>query len=180
MRGGWAATILAIVMAIIGIVLTIGGAWLVALGGSLLLSHRRRRDAGVGLVPVPWPAARRVDLCRAVHPDSDLGFRGIAWQRLGDGAVAGCAAGDPHLDPACDADADAARAQALGLPHGGRSLLRSSLSPRASPSSARRAARRSPRCRRKTRPASPILRASPPAPTGRPMAAPTPRGASRR
>src|SRR5690348_6290373 len=34
MRGGWAATILALVMALIGIVLTIGGIWLLALGGS--------------------------------------------------------------------------------------------------------------------------------------------------
>jgi len=35
MRAGWAATILAFVMAIIGIVLTIGGIWLVSLGGSI-------------------------------------------------------------------------------------------------------------------------------------------------
>ena len=34
MRGGWAATILALVMALIGIVLTVGGAWLLILGGS--------------------------------------------------------------------------------------------------------------------------------------------------
>lgn len=35
MRASWAAIILAIVMAIIGIVLTAGGIWLVALGGSV-------------------------------------------------------------------------------------------------------------------------------------------------
>src|SRR4029079_7814122 len=35
MRAGWAATILAFVMAIIGIVLTVGGAWLLMLGGSI-------------------------------------------------------------------------------------------------------------------------------------------------
>ena len=34
MRGGWAAIILAFVMALIGIVLTVGGAWLLILGGS--------------------------------------------------------------------------------------------------------------------------------------------------
>src|SRR3954468_10912336 len=34
MRRSWAATILAFVMALIGIVLTLGGAWLVSLGGS--------------------------------------------------------------------------------------------------------------------------------------------------
>ena len=34
MKAGWAAAILAFVMALIGIVLTAGGAWLVVLGGS--------------------------------------------------------------------------------------------------------------------------------------------------
>src|SRR5690348_16264054 len=34
MRGGWAATILALVMALIGIILTVVGIWLLALGGS--------------------------------------------------------------------------------------------------------------------------------------------------
>jgi quinoprotein glucose dehydrogenase len=35
MRGSWASTILAILLGLIGIILTIGGAWLVALGGSI-------------------------------------------------------------------------------------------------------------------------------------------------
>ena len=33
MKAGWAAAILAIVMAIIGLVLTAGGVWLAVLGG---------------------------------------------------------------------------------------------------------------------------------------------------
>ncbi|HLO19816.1 MAG TPA: membrane-bound PQQ-dependent dehydrogenase, glucose/quinate/shikimate family, partial [Sphingomicrobium sp.] len=49
MRGGWAATILAIVMAIIGIVLTIGGAWLAVLGGSLYYLL-----AGIALLVSAW------------------------------------------------------------------------------------------------------------------------------
>jgi quinoprotein glucose dehydrogenase len=49
MRGGWAGTILAIVMAIIGIVLTIGGAWLVALGGSLYYII-----AGIAMLASAW------------------------------------------------------------------------------------------------------------------------------
>jgi quinoprotein glucose dehydrogenase len=49
MRGGWAATILAIVMAIIGIVLTIGGAWLAVLGGSLYYLI-----AGIALLVSAW------------------------------------------------------------------------------------------------------------------------------
>ncbi len=105
-------------MAIIGIVLTIGGIWLVALGGSLYYLI-----TGVAMLASAWFLFRgrmlgALDLRRSVHPQRDLGFRGIAWQRLGDGAVARCAAGDPHLDFACDADANAARAPAYGALHG--------------------------------------------------------------
>jgi quinoprotein glucose dehydrogenase len=49
MKAGWAATILAIFMAIIGIVLTIGGAWLAALGGSIYYLI-----AGVALLASAW------------------------------------------------------------------------------------------------------------------------------
>src|SRR3954447_3810709 len=49
MRGGWAATILAIVMAVIGIILAVGGAWLVALGGSLYYLV-----AGLALLASAW------------------------------------------------------------------------------------------------------------------------------
>ena len=85
---------LAIVMAMIGIVLTdrrrlAGEPWRLA-----LLSDRRNPDAGLRLVPVPRPAARRLDLYRPVHPERHLGLCGSARQRLGDGAVAGRAAGD--------------------------------------------------------------------------------------
>ena len=114
MRGGWAATILAIIMAIIGIVLMIGGTWLVALGGSPYYLI-----AGVALLVSAWllfrgRLARRMDLYRAFHPDCDVGFHRIARQCLGDGAVARSAARDPHLDPACHANARAARTQAVG------------------------------------------------------------------
>ena len=34
MRAGWAATVLALVLALIGIILAAGGAWLLMLGGS--------------------------------------------------------------------------------------------------------------------------------------------------
>src|SRR5690348_928534 len=49
MRAGWAATILALVMAIIGVVLTIGGIWLVALGGSIYYLI-----AGVAMLASAW------------------------------------------------------------------------------------------------------------------------------
>jgi quinoprotein glucose dehydrogenase len=49
MRGGWAATILAIVMAIIGIVLTVGGIWLAVLGGSIYYLI-----AGVAMLVSAW------------------------------------------------------------------------------------------------------------------------------
>ena len=49
MRGSWAARILAFVMAVIGIVLTIGGAWLVALGGSIYYLI-----AGLALLASGW------------------------------------------------------------------------------------------------------------------------------
>ncbi|HVU30610.1 MAG TPA: membrane-bound PQQ-dependent dehydrogenase, glucose/quinate/shikimate family [Sphingomicrobium sp.] len=49
MRGGWAATILAIVAAIIGAVLTVGGLWLVVLGGSLYYLI-----AGVAMLASAW------------------------------------------------------------------------------------------------------------------------------
>ena len=49
MRAGWAATILALVMALIGIVLTIGGVWLAALGGSIYYLI-----AGLALLASAW------------------------------------------------------------------------------------------------------------------------------
>ena len=49
MKAGWAAAILAIVMAIIGLVLTVGGAWLVALGGSIYYLI-----AGIALIASAW------------------------------------------------------------------------------------------------------------------------------
>ena len=49
MRGGWAATLLAIVLALIGIVLTIGGAWLVILGGSIYYLI-----AGIAMLASAW------------------------------------------------------------------------------------------------------------------------------
>ena len=49
MRGGWAATILALVMAVIGIVLAVGGAWLLVLGGSIYYLI-----AGVALLASAW------------------------------------------------------------------------------------------------------------------------------
>jgi quinoprotein glucose dehydrogenase len=49
MRGGWAATILAIIMAIIGIVLLAGGVWLALLGGSIFYLI-----AGVALLASAW------------------------------------------------------------------------------------------------------------------------------
>ena len=54
MRTSWAATILAILMAVIGIVLAIGGAWLVALGGSPYYFI-----AGIGLLAAGWFLLRR-------------------------------------------------------------------------------------------------------------------------
>ncbi len=144
-----------------------------------LLPYRWHRAAGFSLVPIARPAPRRLDLCRAVHPDSDMGLLRIARERLGNGAVAGCPACDPHLDPARDADARAARGQALGgcmgrdrccdnlcrgeFRHSGKA---GDTSTTALPS--------------QSHPALQIPRASPPALTGRPMAEPTPPGASRR
>jgi quinoprotein glucose dehydrogenase len=49
MRGGWAAAILAIIMAIIGIVLLAGGVWLALLGGSIFYLI-----AGVALLASAW------------------------------------------------------------------------------------------------------------------------------
>src|SRR5690242_18434454 len=49
MRAGWAGTILSFVMAIIGVVLTIGGAWLIALGGALYYFI-----AGLALLASAW------------------------------------------------------------------------------------------------------------------------------
>jgi quinoprotein glucose dehydrogenase len=49
MRAGWAAIILAIVMAIIGIVLTIGGVWLAVLGGSIYYLI-----AGIAMLVSAW------------------------------------------------------------------------------------------------------------------------------
>ena len=49
MRGGWAATLLALVMALIGIVLTIGGVWLAVLGGSIYYLI-----AGVAMLASAW------------------------------------------------------------------------------------------------------------------------------
>ena len=49
MRAGWAATLLALLMALIGIVLGIGGAWLLILGGSIYYLI-----AGIGLLASAW------------------------------------------------------------------------------------------------------------------------------
>jgi quinoprotein glucose dehydrogenase len=49
MRSNWAASLLAIVMALIGVVLAIGGAWLVMLGGSLFYLI-----AGIALLVSAW------------------------------------------------------------------------------------------------------------------------------
>ena len=49
MRAGWAATIVAIILAIIGIVLTIGGIWLAVLGGSIYYLI-----AGIALLASAW------------------------------------------------------------------------------------------------------------------------------
>jgi quinoprotein glucose dehydrogenase len=49
MRAGWAATLLAILMAIIGIILTVGGAWLLILGGSIYYLI-----AGLALLASAW------------------------------------------------------------------------------------------------------------------------------
>jgi quinoprotein glucose dehydrogenase len=48
-RAGWAATLLALVMALIGLVLTIGGAWLLILGGSIYYVI-----AGIALLASAW------------------------------------------------------------------------------------------------------------------------------
>ena len=122
-----------------------------------LLSDRRHRAAGVGLVPVQGTAARRVDLRRPVRPERHLGLRGVARQRLGDGAVAGRAAGAADRRAPGDADADPAPTIAGSSP-AAESRSASSSSPRASRSWARPAAPRSPRCPRKARPEWPIPR----------------------
>src|SRR5690349_22613140 len=49
MRAGWAATLLSFVMALIGIVLTVGGVWLVGLGGSPYYLI-----AGIALLASAW------------------------------------------------------------------------------------------------------------------------------
>ena len=49
MKAGWAATILAIIMAIIGIILTVGGIWLAVLGGSIYYLI-----AGVAMLASAW------------------------------------------------------------------------------------------------------------------------------
>ena len=49
MRAGWAATLLALVFALIGITLTIGGAWLLILGGSIYYLI-----AGIALLASAW------------------------------------------------------------------------------------------------------------------------------
>jgi quinoprotein glucose dehydrogenase len=49
MKRSWAATVVAILLALIGIILTIGGAWLVALGGSIYYLI-----AGIGLLASAW------------------------------------------------------------------------------------------------------------------------------
>jgi quinoprotein glucose dehydrogenase len=49
MRGGWAATILAIIMGIIGLVLLAGGVWLALLGGSIFYLI-----AGIALLASAW------------------------------------------------------------------------------------------------------------------------------
>ena len=69
------ATILAFVMALIGIVLTIGGAWLLILGGSLYYLIAGALMLASALVPVQGTAARRLDLCRPVRAERDVGLR---------------------------------------------------------------------------------------------------------
>ena len=143
MKRSWPATILAFVMALIGIVLTIGGAWLLILGGSPYYLIAGLALLASGLVPVPRPFARRLDLHRPVHPERHLGLRRIARQCLGDDPVAGCAAGAADRRAAGHADADAAptpveacgrrhRASACcSLPPASRSSARTAALPRA-------------------------------------------------
>ena len=95
MKRSWSAIFLAIVMALIGLILTVGGAWLLGLGGSPYYLIAGVLMLTSGLVPVSRPTARRLDLHRPVRPQRDLGLRRSARQCLGDGAVAGRAARAP-------------------------------------------------------------------------------------
>ena len=112
MKAGWAATALAFVMAIIGIVLTVGGIWLAVLGGSLYYLI-----AGVAMLSSAWFLLRGRLLGGWIYVGLFIlsaiwGFaesRGNAWAMV-PWLVA------PLLilicDAAGDADADAARAPA--------------------------------------------------------------------
>jgi hypothetical protein len=70
-RRGWSAVILAIILGLIGIVLTIGGVWVLALGGSPY--YCGSRPARLSLVVVPGPDSRRLGLHWPVHPDQQDG-----------------------------------------------------------------------------------------------------------
>ena len=76
MRAGWAATLLALLMALIGIVLGIGGAWLLILGGSIYYLIAGIGLLRFGMVSLPRTAARRLDLHRLVRPQRHLGLCG--------------------------------------------------------------------------------------------------------
>ena len=109
MKAGWAATLLALVMALHRD--RPRDRWRLAADPRWvdLLSHRRNRVAGFRLVPVQGAPARRLDIHRPVRGQRHLGLRGVARQRLGDGAVAGRAAGAVDRRAAGDADADSRR-----------------------------------------------------------------------
>ena len=92
MRRSWSAIILAVILGLIGVVLIIGGAWLLSLGGSAYYAI-----AGIVLLASAWLVFRgrtpggRVYIGLFVLT-AIWGFR-IARRGLGDGAVAGRPAG---------------------------------------------------------------------------------------
>ena len=93
MRAGWAATLLALVLALIGIVLAIGGAWLLILGGSIYYLI-----AGIALLASAWFLFQGRLLGGWIYVglfvlSAIWGFAEVARQCLGDGPVAGRAAG---------------------------------------------------------------------------------------
>ena len=180
MKRSWAATILAFFMAMIGIVLAIGGAWLLILGGSPYYLI-----AGLALLASAWFLFSGRLLGGWIYVGLFIlsaiwGFaesRGNAWAMI------------PWLvaplviliaRAAGHADADAARRTA-GSSRAAESRLACCSSRRASRSSATNGDTAVAALPAQSSPgmADPSGQ-SPPAPTGRPMAAPTRRGASRR
>src|SRR3546814_9363 len=98
----WAAIILGAVIAIIGLVLAIGGVWLAALGGSLYYVI-----TGVAMMIAGWLLFRQQLLGGwlyiAIVTHCHLGILGSGSERMGACAPCHCPPGAAHRCVACNA-----------------------------------------------------------------------------